>query len=645
MKGQRRGGLRGSGRALALVLALVSAGSFMTLRAQGDCNDNPWAPGWAPAWHAIFQGIDWAGACTMRLPSAPDGTQQRMQKANIARIDLQAPGIQLFVTPKSGSTFETRGQLATEFVCDNGLQLAVNANFFSPCCSYDPDPPQPNQDNLLGLAVSQSQIVSSPAFCSSPDQATALLLAQDNRAVVQTVTSGTLPVGVFNAVSGGPLLLLNGVDQFDPATDANPPLVAPRTAAGLSPDGRYLYLLTIDGVEGQGRGAGFYDVAEWLLRIGAVNGFNLDGGGSTTMAMQRPDLGGAEILNSPREICVQRYVGALLGVRAKALAQPFLPSGCGVKSCSPSPPSRLTAAAAKTSWPVGLPVYDHIVVVVEENKDYNQIIGQAETPYINKLRQEGANFTAFYAEEHHSEGNYFWLLSGSDQNVGFQDVVPTSGNNADYPFTASNLAQQLIARGRTFKGYAESLPAIGSTTDGDGDYARKHVPWISFQNIPDGTTAATSANLRFEDFPASYDDLPTVSFVIPNLVHDMHSASICDGDNWLREHLDGYYQWAKTHNSLLIVTFDEDNDISNSAGLTDPASPDSAMRNRIATIFAGAHIKPGDYMEETGITHVNVLRTLEAMYGLGRSGAQQPYALKFGIPDDRIIADIFTVVP
>jgi hypothetical protein len=69
------------------------------------------------------------------------------------------------------------------------------------------------------------------------------------------------------------------------------------------------------------------------------------------------------------------------------------------------------------------------------------------------------------------------------------------------------------------------------------------------------------------------------------------------------------------------------------------------MRNRIATIFAGAHVKPGDYTEGTGLTHVNVLRTLEAMYGLGRSGAQQPNALKFGIPDGRIITDIFAVTP
>ena len=74
--------------------------------------------------------------------------------------------------------------------------------------------------------------------------------------------------------------------------------------------------------------------------------------------------------------------------------------------------------------PVGRPVYDHVVIVVEENKDYEQIIGSAAAPYINLLKKEGASFTKMYAEEHHSQGNYFWLFSGSNQGVGFYDDVP-----------------------------------------------------------------------------------------------------------------------------------------------------------------------------------------------------------------------------
>ena len=195
---------------------------------------------------------------------------------------------------------------------------------------------------------------------------------------------------------------------------------------------------------------------------------------------------------------------------------------------------------------------------------------------------EGAVFDQMFAEEHYSQGNYFWLFSGSNHNVGFFDQVPSKANHADYPFTASNLGEQLIKKGLTFKGYSESLPEIGyagvigpeNCDKVDCLYARKHVPWISFANVPNGSTVETSSNLRFADFPTDFDKLPTVAFVIPNLINDMHNGapaqSIPTGDSWLKQHLDAYYQWAKSHNSLLIVTFDENDDTFGYAGLTTP---------------------------------------------------------------------------
>jgi len=228
----------------------------------------------------------------------------------------------------------------------------------------------------------------------------------------------------------------------------------------------------------------------------------------------------------------------------------------------------LTCCSASTAkenssngWPQGLPVYDHIVIVVEENKDYEEVIGQDYAPYINNvLKPEGANFTRAYGEEHFSQGNYFWLFSGDNQTVGFDDKVPSEEGNSDYPFTTSNLAYQLITVGLSFKGYSESLPSIGSTVVQQGNYARKHVPWISFENVPNGSTVETSSNLRFSDFPSpsDYHKLPTVAFVIPNLNNDMHNCyppncngetesermecCIGKGDAWLQENLDLYYQ-------------------------------------------------------------------------------------------------------
>jgi phosphatidylinositol-3-phosphatase len=326
---------------------------------------------------------------------------------------------------------------------------------------------------------------------------------------------------------------------------------------------------------------------------------------------------------------------------------------CAVAFLSTAP--MLSAATAEMlPWPASLPRYDHIVIVVEENKDYDQIIGNPATPYLNKLAAEGANLRHMFGEEHFSQGNYFWLFSGSNQNVGFIDKVPRT------KFTTSNLGQQLIAKGLSFKGYSQSLPAIGSEIDtappncrGSCVYRRKHVPWISFTNVPNGTTVETSSNLRFADFPSDYSKLPTVAFVIPDMEHDMHNGapkdSIPAGDLWLAQNLEAYYQWAKTHNSLLIVTFDENDNKTSITGLTDPAVDSDRgqsrhdRQNRIATIFAGAFVKPG-YAEPNSMTHVNILRTVEAMYGLPKSGAQQPNALRAGISDDATGANVFTPI-
>ncbi len=253
-------------------------------------------------------------------------------------------------------------------------------------------------------------------------------------------------------------------------------------------------------------------------------------------------------------------------------------------SCSPAAhlnTCKLSSSeASAVIWPAGLPVYDHIVIVVEENKDYQEIIGNASAPYINDvLKKEGASFSRMYGEEHFSQGNYYWMFSGDNQNIGFIDQVPSETNHFDYPFKTANMGEQLIKKGLSFKGYSESLPEIGFTVDkaSAGLYARKHVPWISFANVPNGTTVATSSNLRFADFPADpsqYDTLPTVAFVIPNLDNDMHNGPITEsipaGDRWLRENIDSYYRWAKDHSSLLILTFDENNDQGGYMGLTNP---------------------------------------------------------------------------
>jgi hypothetical protein len=241
----------------------------------------------------------------------------------------------------------------------------------------------------------------------------------------------------------------------------------------------------------------------------------------------------------------------------------------------------------------GVPRYDHVVIVLEENHSYQEVIGSSSAPYINNtLAAGGAVFTQSFAIEHPSEPNYLDLFSGSNQGV--------TDDSCPHTFGTANQGAQLIAAGDTFAGYSEGLPSAGSTACTSGSYARKHNPWVNFTNVP------STDNLPFTSFPGSgsFASLPTVSWVVPNLVNDMHDGTIAQGDSWLQTNLGAYAQWAKANNSLLILTWDED---------------DSSMSNQIPTIFYGAGVKTGQYSEH--ITHYNVLRTIEDMYALPYAGA------------------------
>ena len=236
-----------------------------------------------------------------------------------------------------------------------------------------------------------------------------------------------------------------------------------------------------------------------------------------------------------------------------------------------------------------LPRPDHTVVVIMENHAYSDIIGNPSAPYIASLRTAGANFTDSHAVTHPSEPNYLALFEGDTENL--------TDDSCPHTYHAANLASVLLASGQTFLGYSESMPAFGYTGCNSGNYARKHNPWVNYANVP------ASVNLTFNAFPAEYADLPAVAYVVPDLCHDMHDCSVATGDAWLASRLDGYIQWAGSHNSLFILTFDED---------------DGTATNQIATIFVGPMVQSGDY--PTRIDHYSLLRTLEDMYAVPATG-------------------------
>lgn len=262
----------------------------------------------------------------------------------------------------------------------------------------------------------------------------------------------------------------------------------------------------------------------------------------------------------------------------------------GVYQVSVTVPSDMRLEPAVFS-PISKP--DHVVIVIEENHSSFEIIDNPLAPYINSLRDQGANFTKVFAVDRPSQPNYLDLFSGANQGI--------NDDSCPHTFSTGNLGSNLLKAGYTFMGYSEDLPNIGYTGCLYKKYARKHSPWVNFLNIP------SSKNVPFTHFPfKDFNTLPTVSFVIPNLDNDMHDGTISQADNWLKENMDAYVQWAKKNNSLFILTWDEG----------------GRLNNHIPTIFVGGMVKPGVESKKP-ITHFNMLRTLEDMYGLpyvGKSG-------------------------
>lgn len=243
------------------------------------------------------------------------------------------------------------------------------------------------------------------------------------------------------------------------------------------------------------------------------------------------------------------------------------------------------ALAVPAQATTGMTRPDHVVIVVEENHSYSEAIN---APYLHHLAGRSANMTQSYAVGHPSEPNYLALWSGSTHGL-TADSCPVAYG------TSPSLGSQLINSGRSVVGYFESVPYAGYTGCASGAYVRRHNPVVDFS-----ATSGSSHNKPFSSWPATnFSALPKVALVVPNLNDDMHNGSISTGDTWLKNHIGSYATWARTHNSILIVTFDED---------------DKSSSNHILTLISGQHVRAGNY--STRINHYNVLSTVESLFGL-----------------------------
>ncbi len=282
------------------------------------------------------------------------------------------------------------------------------------------------------------------------------------------------------------------------------------------------------------------------------------------------------------------------------------------------------AAARPADAPSGVPEFDHIVVVTMENKSYDDIIGNAQAPYLNSLAQQYGVASQYFAIRHPSLPNYLALTGGDTFGV-------TTDCNTCYLSQPNIAVDRIETAGRTWKAYMESMPAACTLGD-TGQYIQHHNPFVYYDDI------RTNPNECANDVPytqlagdfAATATTPDYAWISPNICNDMHNCSIATGDAWLQQNVEAILATPAftTQNSLLVITFDED---------------DSSSNNQVPTFLIGPGVTPGLHSTVSS-THYSLLKTIEAAWNLAPLAAGDAAAApmtEFFAPASMVAADSF----
>lgn len=254
-----------------------------------------------------------------------------------------------------------------------------------------------------------------------------------------------------------------------------------------------------------------------------------------------------------------------------------------------------SAAPSHLAGPV-----DHIVVVVEENHGFNQIVGNPSATYINELIGNGALATNSHGVAHPSLPNYLALIGGSTFGV-TSDCAPT---DAGCHFSAASLPDRLEAAGLTWRGYFEDMPRP-CAFENHGTYTTHHDPFVYFDQISRDAQRCAAHVVPLGALSADLarpETTPNFAFIAPGNAHNMHSGSIRSADRWLHDQLATVFAspaWSEGR-TLLVLTFDED---------------DGSSTNHILTLFYGPPARTG-FRSDAMYTHYSLLRTIDDLLGV-----------------------------
>jgi phosphatidylinositol-3-phosphatase len=286
-----------------------------------------------------------------------------------------------------------------------------------------------------------------------------------------------------------------------------------------------------------------------------------------------------------------RLAAALLASAALLLAA----AGCG--GASPGTVSLASPAA------IARPHGSHVLVVMMENAEYGEVIGNASAPYVNSLAHRYGLMTQSYAIAHPSLPNYLALTSGSTQGV--------DSDCTDCEVSARNIVDQLQRAGITWGAYLEDFPSRCFEGAQSGGYAKKHNPFAYYADI-----AGSPSRCRLmQGFGALADDvrdgrLPTFAWISPNLCDDGHDCGLAVADGFLARTVPSLLR-ALGPDGLLVLQWDE--------GTSDDGCCGVAKGGHIATIVAGPQVRRGARSAEP-IDQYGVLGSIEQALGLPALG-------------------------
>lgn len=232
-------------------------------------------------------------------------------------------------------------------------------------------------------------------------------------------------------------------------------------------------------------------------------------------------------------------------------------------------------------------------------------------PYLSSLASQYGLATQYFANTHPSIGNYFELTTG--QTITGDDTIAG-------PIMDDNIVRQMIAAGKTWKGYAESLPSVGYVGPDAYPYKRAHFPLSYFTDVVNSSTQAMNL-VPFTQFATDLanNQLPEYSMVIPNLLNDAHDGTLTTADTWLQTNIAPLLSNTEFQQSgLLIITFDEGDmtDLSNGGG-------------HVVTVLIGPKVKPA-FQSTTFYQHQNALSLVCATLGITACPGQAAGASNMG---------------